>query len=70
VFYKKVHRVANGNIRLIFFWDHFHSVKNDNYEKNHFNGGCEDPRNHAIQLQIDEKHRQWDWVEGQVQNVS
>jgi hypothetical protein len=35
-----------------------HTVKNDYYEipKNHFNSGCQDPRNHASQLQIDEKH--------------
>ncbi len=40
------------------------------FKKNHFNSGCQDPRNHASQLQIDEKHRQWDWQEGWVQKVS
>jgi hypothetical protein len=37
------------------------------FKKNHFNSGCQDSRNHASQLQIDKKHRQWDWQEGWVQ---
>jgi hypothetical protein len=55
-----------------FLINHLHTVKKDNYKiyKNHFNSGYQDPRNHASQLQIDEKHRQWDWQEGWVQKVS
>jgi hypothetical protein len=47
------------------------TVKNDyEIQKNHCNSRCQDPRNHVSQLQIDEKHRQWDWQEGWVQKVS
>jgi hypothetical protein len=56
-----------------FLFENLHTVKNyitKIYLKNKFNSGCQDPRNHASQLQVDEKHRRWDWAEGWVQKVS
>jgi hypothetical protein len=34
------------------------------FAKYQFISGNPDPRNHAGQLKMDEKHRQWDWAEG------
>jgi hypothetical protein len=48
-----------------------HTLKIDDYEIQikQFNSGCQAPRNHIRQLQKDEKHRQWKWVEGCVEKI-
>ncbi len=71
-FYKKGHRLANRNIRwFIFEFENLHTLKIDDYEIQikQFNSGCQAPRNHIRQLQKDEKHRQWKWVEGCVEKI-